>query len=54
MFPSDQGLTLDANRAIWREIVVLDATTATYLSFNFSAVTVWKRLDSGVPRRAGG
>jgi hypothetical protein len=51
MFPSDRRLTLDASRAIWREIgdeiVVLDAATATYLSLNFSAVALWKALDGG-------
>ncbi len=51
MFASDHRLTIDANRAIWREIgdeiVVLDSATATYLSLNFSAVALWKRLDSG-------
>jgi Coenzyme PQQ synthesis protein D (PqqD) len=51
MFPSDHRLTIDASRAIWREIgdeiVVLDAATATYLSLNLSAVALWKRLDGG-------
>jgi hypothetical protein len=51
MFALDRGLTLDASRAIWREIgdeiVLLDAATATYLSLNFSAVTLWKRLGTG-------
>ncbi len=51
MFPLDRRLTLDASRAIWREIgdeiVVLDAGSATYLSLNFSAVALWKQLDGG-------
>jgi Coenzyme PQQ synthesis protein D (PqqD) len=50
-FPPDERLSLDAERAVWREvgdeIVILDVPTATYLTLNSSAVTLWKRLEEG-------
>ena len=50
MSPADQRPKLDG-RPVWREIgdemVVLDAGAATYLSFNFTAATLWGRLDDG-------
>ena len=51
MFATDQILTLDSNRAVWREVgnevIVLDVPTATYLNLNGSARVLWKRLDAG-------
>ncbi len=50
-FSPDERLSLDAERAVWREvgneIVILDVPTATYLTLNSSAVTLWKRLGEG-------
>jgi len=46
-----QVLTVDSDRAVWREIgdevVILDVTTTTYLNLNKSARVLWKRLDAG-------
>ena len=51
MFEPDQALTLDGERAVWREIgeevIILDVPTATYLNLNGSARALWKRLDAG-------
>jgi hypothetical protein len=48
---SDQVLTVDNGRAVWREIgdevVILDVPTTTYLNLNKSARALWKRLDRG-------
>ena len=57
MSPADQRPKLDG-RPVWRcesceigdEIVVLDAGTATYLSLNCTAATLWGRLDDGAGR----
>jgi hypothetical protein len=50
-FAPDQKLGLDEERAVWRqvgdEIVILDIPSATYLTLNFSAVTLWKHLEEG-------
>lgn len=50
-FSPDKRLCLDAERAVWRqvgdEIVILDVPTATYLTLNSSAVTLWKHLEKG-------
>ena len=50
-FSPDERLSLDAERSVWREvgdeIVILDVPTATYLTLNSSAVTLWKRLEEG-------
>ena len=50
-FSPDERLSVDAARAVWREvgdeIVILDVPTATYLTLNSSAVTLWKRLEEG-------
>jgi hypothetical protein len=47
----DQVLTVDSDRAVWREIgdevVILDVPTTTYLNLNKSARVLWKRLDAG-------
>ncbi len=47
----DQVLTIDTDRAVWREIgdevVILDVPTTTYLNLNKSARALWKRLDGG-------
>jgi hypothetical protein len=51
MFAPDQRLTLDSNRAVWREIgdevVVLDTATATYMSLNATGRALWAKLDEG-------
>lgn len=51
MFALDEALTLDADRAVWREIgdevVILDVPTATYLNLNGTGRALWKRLDDG-------
>ena len=50
-FAPDERLALDAERAVWRqvgdEVVILDVPTATYLTLNSSAVTLWKHLEKG-------
>jgi hypothetical protein len=50
-FTPDMRLGLDAERAVWRqvgdEVVILDVPTATYLTLNSSAVTLWKHLEEG-------
>jgi Coenzyme PQQ synthesis protein D (PqqD) len=50
-FAPDQRLGLDSERAVWREvgdeIVILDVPTATYLTLNSSAVTLWRHLEEG-------
>ncbi len=50
-FSPDKRLGLDAERAVWRqvgdEVVILDVPTATYLTLNSSAVTLWKQLEEG-------
>jgi hypothetical protein len=50
-FALDQRLSLDAERAVWRqvgdEIVILDIPTSTYLTLNSSAVALWKLLEEG-------
>ncbi|HTT88959.1 MAG TPA: PqqD family protein [Acidimicrobiales bacterium] len=50
-FSADERLSLDSERAVWREvgdeIVILDVPTATYLTLNSSAVTLWKHLEEG-------
>ncbi len=50
-FSPDEQLGLDAERAVWRqvgdEVVILDVPTATYLTLNSSAVTLWKHLEKG-------
>jgi Coenzyme PQQ synthesis protein D (PqqD) len=47
-FEPDEPLGLDAERAVWRqvgdEVVILDVPTATYLTLNSSAVTLWDLL----------
>ncbi len=47
----DQVLSVDSERAVWREIgdevVILDVPTTTYLNLNKSARVLWKRLDGG-------
>lgn len=49
MIAPNQVLTIDTDRAVWREIgdelVVLDVPTATYLNLNGSARVLWKRLS---------
>ena len=51
MIAPDQVLTVDTDRAVWREIgdevVILDVPTTTYLNLNKSARVLWKRLDGG-------
>lgn len=50
-FAPDARMRLDSERAVWREvgdeIVILDVPTATYLTLNSSAVTLWKQLEGG-------
>jgi Coenzyme PQQ synthesis protein D (PqqD) len=50
-FSLDERFSLDSERAVWREvgeeIVILDVPTATYLTLNSSAVTLWKHLEDG-------
>jgi hypothetical protein len=50
-FAPDARLSLDSERAVWREVgdelVILDVPTATYLTLNSSAVTLWKHLEEG-------
>jgi hypothetical protein len=50
-FSPTERLSLDSERAVWREvgdeIVILDVPTATYLTLNSSAVTLWKHLEEG-------
>lgn len=50
-FATSERLALDSERAVWRqvgdEIVILDVPTATYLTLNSSAVTLWKNLEEG-------
>ena len=62
-FATSERLALDSERAVWRqvgdEIVILDVPTATYLTLNSSAVTLWKNLEEGATpaesgRRPGG
>lgn len=47
-FAPAEPLALDAERAVWRqvgdEVVILDVPTATYLTLNSSAVTLWDLL----------
>ena len=47
-FAPDKPLALDSERAVWRqvgdEVVILDVPTATYLTLNSSAVTLWDLL----------
>lgn len=49
--PPNQFATIDAERAVWREIgeevVILDVPTSTYLNLNGSARLLWKRLSGG-------
>ena len=51
VFAPEQPMSLDSNRAVWREIgdevVILDVPTATYLNLNGSGRALWKRLDVG-------
>ena len=51
MFAPDEVITLDADRAVWREVgdevIILDVLTATYLNLNGSARLLWKRLNEG-------
>ena len=51
MFKPDKRLSVDSERAVWREIgdevIVLDTSNATYLTLNASARVLWKRLDDG-------
>jgi hypothetical protein len=46
-----QRLRLDPERALWRdvgdEIVIFEVPTATYLTLNSSARTLWKHLEDG-------
>jgi hypothetical protein len=51
IFTTDQQLQLRVDDLAWREVqdelVVLEVTTATYLSLNGSAKMLWHRLVDG-------
>jgi Coenzyme PQQ synthesis protein D (PqqD) len=51
VFNPDKPLSVDSERAVWREVgdevIVLDTSNATYLTLNASARLLWKRLDDG-------
>lgn len=50
-FEPDERLTIDGDRAVWRqidqEVVVLDTASSAYIGLNASASRLWLKLDAG-------